>query len=319
MKTYTITLYGKEIAITQNEDGSFNKPDFILELEKQGTALKPAHEPICMARKPLSEKTVADNCLKWGTGGINIDGSRVEIPNGDKKVGGFGNGKIGFGGGDAKGVEWQEQTTGRFPANLLHDGSEEVKECFPETGKGSDKPRNRNTIGSFGMPNDATPEYSDSGSASRFFKSIIYQAKASKSERNKGCEGLEEKRIIGQPSFLDDGGYAKETGKPNKAIYNQNHHPTVKPIALMEYLIKMITPKGGVVLDPFMGSGSTGIGSILGGFNFIGIEREIEYIEIARARIEYASRNPNEFLNNNDAEDREEEMVESKKETNNLF
>jgi DNA modification methylase len=247
------------------------------EWEGWGTALKPAHEPICMARKPLSEKTVAENVLKYGTGGINVDGSRVgtneklsvkahDIPNGQFHYS--------FGA-----TDWEVNKLGRFPANLIHDNSEEVRECFPETksgkavvGTGKGYAENASGIASTGIIASC---FADSGNASRFFKSIIYQAKASKSERNKGCEGLEEKVRVRQ-------GLAGE----HKDTVSSNSHPTVKPVALMEYLIKMVTPTNGIVLDPFMGSGSTGVACVLNDFEFVGIDLDKDYCEIARARIE---------------------------------
>lgn len=249
-----------------------------------GTALKPAHEPICMARKPLAEKTVAENVLKYGTGGINIDESRVdyngEIPN----IGGRANHTRGDGYGFKElGENIEANTQGRFPANLIHDNSEEVRECFPETGKstGGRIGNKGSALNMMGQDYEAgDPGYGDSGNASRFFKSIIYQAKASKNERNKGCEGLEEKQ------YSHDGG-EKEIENPyqrNKSVAT-NNHPTVKPIALMEYLIKMVTPKGGIVLDPFAGSGSTLVSAKENGYQYIGIERESEYINIINARL----------------------------------
>ena len=245
-----------------------------------------------MARKPLSEKTVAENCLKWGTGGINIDESRVEA----KDIKELEVARSNF----EKNQTHKHTNTGqnflackelkathnvgRFPANLIHDGSEEVRECFPETKTG--KAIRSNSGGkTFGGEN-TKPVMEDlgyedgGGNASRFFKSIIYQAKASKSERNKGCEGLEERQ------YSHDG-REKEIDNPyqrNKSVAT-NNHPTVKPVALMEYLIKMVTPKGGTVLDPFMGSGSTGAACKKNGYEFIGIEMEAEYIKIAEARI----------------------------------
>ena len=249
-----------------------------------GTALKPAHEPICMARKPLAEKTVAENVLKYGTGGINIDESRVdyngEIPN----IGGRANHTRGDGYGFKElGENIEANTQGRFPANLIHDNSEEVRECFPETGKstGGRIGNKGSALNMMGQDYEAgDPGYGDSGNASRFFKSIIYQAKASKNERNKGCEGLEEKQ------YSHDG-REKEIENPyqrNKSVAT-NNHPTVKPIALMEYLIKMVTPKGGIVLDPFAGSGSTLVSAKENGYQYIGIERESEYINIINARL----------------------------------
>ena len=227
------------------------------EWEGWGTALKPAHEPICMARKPLAEKTVAENVLKYGTGGINIDESRVGTEiitqrfatvEGGKAIGGKG---VGI---KQKATGETTTTVGRFPANLIHDNSEEVRECFPDVkGRTGRKQLNEMTFqpGQFAKPQKLTKGVYDSGNASRFFKSIIYQAKASKSERGEG-----------------------------------NIHPTVKPVALMEYLIKMVTPKGGIVLDPFMGSGSTGVACVLNDFEFVGIDLDKDYCEIARARME---------------------------------
>jgi DNA modification methylase len=219
------------------------------EWEGWGTALKPAHEPICMARKPLAEKTVAENCLKYGTGGINIDESRVESDNPPKERPVLSHHKSYK---EAEFIPGQ----GRFPANLIHDNSEEVRECFPETGKGGHPQKaNESENNCLSGKNYARERDSrintDSGNASRFFKSIIYQAKASKSERGVG-----------------------------------NIHPTVKPVALMEYLIKMVTPTNGIVLDPFMGSGSTGVACVLNNFEFVGIDLDKDYCEIARARIE---------------------------------
>lgn len=184
--------------------------------EGWGTALKPANEPICLARKPL-DGTVAENVLKWGTGAINIDGCRIELSNGDDpRLGGKGSWKTNkaasnvYEGGYA-GKEVTSSEKGRFPANILTDGSVE-------------------------MPNGAQ----------RFF----YSAKASKADRGDG-----------------------------------NNHPTVKPTDLMRYLCRLVTPPGGIVLDPFMGSGSTGKAARLEGFQFVGIEREEQYFKIAKERV----------------------------------
>lgn len=231
------------------------------EWEGWGTALKPAHEPICMARKPLAEKTVAENCLKWGTGGINIDESRVEAQIGDKFGGGGLNSPVnGFMGNTdntyKKGTGFRDDThLGRFPANLIHDNSEEVRECFPESKSGGAINAPKTSKGIWGNADQTEWEgFNDSGNASRFFKSIIYQAKSSKSERTNGG-----------------------------AITNS--HPTIKPIALMEYLIKMVTKPGGIVLDPFAGSGSTLVAAKQNGYQYIGIEMTEEYIPIINARL----------------------------------
>ena len=161
------------------------------------------------------------------------------------------------------------------------DGSEEVVEGFPDTkstkskwkgfsGEGSNEGWQRKS-----HTKEIEGGFNDSGSASRFF----YCAKASKSERNKGLEGFEEKGIsIQQPHNSKD---LEERYK----MTSKNNHPTVKPVKLMQYLCRLITPKGGTILDPFMGSGSTGIGAKLEGFNFIGIELDPEYLKIAEARI----------------------------------
>jgi DNA modification methylase len=255
------------------------------EWEGWGTALKPAHEPICMARKPLSEKTVAENVLKYGTGGINIDESRVGTEDTRQKTGGAIEGS-GWG---TKGGAIAGSELGRFPANLIHDNSEEVTECFPDTKSQGHWSKTKTT--GFGEFGNGSSEYlgvgekdKEGGNASRFFKSIIYQAKASKSERDKGCESIEEKDIVtfatangtsGKPSSISEGRETKY----------RNNHPTVKPIKLMEYLIKLVTPKGGIVLDPFAGSGTTLVSAKQNGFRYIGIEMTEEYIPIIEARL----------------------------------
>ena len=197
-----------------------------------GSALKPSSEFFTLCRKPLSEKTIAANVLKWGTGGINIDGCRVGT---EEKLHPSSSTKMKYGGNamnessTKNDPNWVQNTQGRFPANLIHDGSQEVLKLFPETNQGS---------------------------AARFF----YCAKASKKDRNEG---------------LPEG----ETSS----------HPTVKPTALMRYLCRLITPAGGTVLDPYMGSGSTGKAAMLEGFNFVGCEIDDNYFDIARSRIENAT------------------------------
>jgi DNA modification methylase len=275
--------------------------------EGWGTALKPAHEPICVARKPLSEKTVAENVLKWGTGGLNIDGCRVsylsekdkkeacsERPNA-KNHNVARNVSFGFEGNDSLGN--RGCVDGRFPANLIHDGSDEVLAGFPDTKSGSgDKNSIRSRSNDFlGMKRDYIypSNGGDTGSAARFF----YCAKASKKDRDEGCEGLDEReaRVTGMqsdqgmPVRMENG---VVTGAKAPPKMSRNTHPTVKPTALMRYLCRLVTPPNGVVLDPFMGSGSTGKGAALEGFDFIGIEKEAEYFEIAKARIAAAQDKP---------------------------
>ena len=256
------------------------------EWEGWGTALKPAREDWLLMRKPLAEKTVAENCLKWGTGGINIDESRVE--SNEKIEQGREGRSIANSTSYHDGLKPTERTfqNARFPANLIHDGSEEVRECFPESTsgarkKGDHKEYDASSYKFGGLYSEDVP--AESGNASRFFKSIIYQAKASKSERNKGMDELEAKPMYkadGSSQSLEIFG-STDGGREDR----KNNHPTVKPIALMEYLIKMVTPKGGIVLDPFAGSGSTLVAAKQNGYQYIGIEMTEEYIPIINARL----------------------------------
>ena len=245
-----------------------------------GTALKPAWEPIIVARKPL-DSTVAANVLTHGTGAMNIDGCRVET---NDSFGGGTKGTSGFAAGYEHDGWVAGSNKGRWPANLIHDGSDEVAGLFP-VNKPHKMVRNR-TLGARPFNNDGkateyetTETIEDSGgSAARFF----YCAKANKSDRNEGLEEFDLKREADRVS--DDGvGGDNPRNRTNKL--KLNHHPTVKPTALMRYLCKLVTRLGGVVLDPFCGSGSTGKAAILEGFKFIGIEKEFEYCEIANARI----------------------------------
>jgi hypothetical protein len=271
-----------------------------------GTALKPALEPITLARKPL-EGTVAANVLAHGTGGLNVDGCRVASSDQIAAV----TGKATLcGTRDGYDRPWKHDpaalaarqeranaaiekanTLGRWPANLIHDGSDEVVGLFPE--RDGSKPGTRYNGPKFdgdvyNASSTAQKEfgYGDSGSAARFF----YCAKASKADRDEGCEALEERKSgMSNGAQLNGEGYDKgqDIGL-NRVISRRNNHPTVKPTALMRYLCRLVTPPGGVVLDPFMGSGSTGKAAILEGFQFVGIEREEEYIKIAKARIDSA-------------------------------
>ena len=218
-----------------------------------GTALKPAMEDWWLCRKPLSEKTVAENVLKWGTGGINIDGCRLGgVPDSSSW---FANRTVSktfhgqFNDNTLKGKAYKENQ-GRFPANFIHDGSEEVTGLFPNK-------------------------------SHRFF----YSPKASKGERNEGLEGFEAKRHADRNK---DDGSGGDNPRNRTNTPKVNFHPTVKPVKLMEYLCRLITPKNGIVLDPFMGSGTTGIAAANEGFRFVGIEREPDYFKIASARIEAA-------------------------------
>ena len=248
--------------------------------EGWGTALKPAHEPICVARKPL-EGTVAANVLKWGVGGLNIDASRIPLDANDPLQDGVKHDNKKLDTGDAD-TQWgfkavdREAGLGRWPANFIHSGDPEVTELFPKSkaGKEGDE-RGTGGIWNGGNGIPVGPQYGDNGSAARYF----YCAKASNSDRNDGLDGFSEKKV--------GDGRKKDSDAPQQrgATMRKNTHPTVKPSTLMQYLCRMVTPPGGTVLDPFMGSGSTGRGAVLEGFNFIGIEMNPEYIDIARARI----------------------------------
>ena len=222
-----------------------------------GTALKPAFEPIVLARKPLSEGTVAANVLRWRTGALNIDASRIAAPDGvpvfhkdNKRAGNtfdVGSNRTG-----------ETSTQGRWPANVVHDGSDEVIGAFPNTNGSKRGVKDPNGSmgyhgGASGLPG-VVGGYDDAGgSAARFF----YSAKASKQDRN------------------------------------GSKHPTVKPISLMEWLCTLITPPGGTVLDPFAGSGTTGIAAQNKGFQVVLCEREAEYVTDIKAR--FAGSSPGEW------------------------
>jgi site-specific DNA-methyltransferase (adenine-specific) len=242
-----------------------------------GTALKPALEPITVARKPIAGPIV-ENVLNYGTGALNIDGCRV----GEEGGGGNGLGshfdRLGKTEPLVKHGPDQTGTIGRWPANLIHDGSEEVLDLFPDTGK-STGGRIGNAGGGTvknvptGVFSQGDPGYGDSGSAARFF----YCAKASKRDRDDGLDSFD-LAVAGGMSGRRDGSMGSVT-------MSRNIHPTVKPTALMRYLVRLVTPPGGVVLDPFMGSGTTGKAAVLEGFRFVGIDRTEDYLPIARARI----------------------------------
>ena len=263
-----------------------------------GTALKPALEPITVARKPLIG-TVAENVVTHGTGAINVDGCRVGIDasdndyrkncSGDRGHEGTRNkSETGFtsirtGGGSS--------SFGRWPANLIHDGSDEVLSCFPQssgqqgdvTGSEPSHTGTANCYGEYGRV--PAMKRGDSGSAARFF----YCSKASNKDRNDGMDGAEDKVLArsnqAQAEASRGSAVDKSSGAYNKPRIRKNNHPTVKPTDLMRYLCRLVTPPGGIVIDPHMGSGSTGRGAILEGFRFIGIDNEFPYCEIAIRRI----------------------------------
>ena len=306
------------------------------EWEGWGTALKPAHEPIVMARKPLSEKTVVNNVLEWGTGGINIDESRITTN--DTLGGGATKGSVlAIDGFDRPWMHDEEkmkefsdkmkekvehaQTLGRFPSNIILD-KEAGKILDEQTGqlKSGDMPGKYKGWGKNGIYGSTDNEleqtyYGDKGGASRFF----YCPKTSKTDRNEGLEDFKGKQIGTYNAHSSDLeiyggsslGAASMSGNNKMPQPKQNFHPTVKPTDLMLYLIRLVTPKGGTTLDPFMGSGSTGKAAVRGGFDFIGIEREKEYIEIAEARIQYEIDNP--------YSEEKEERIKINKNSNKFF
>ena len=248
-----------------------------------GTALKPAHEPICMARRPLVG-TVAQNREKFGVGAINVEACRI------------GSDAVGWGG--QQQAEGRQTTPGgffdgaprpaegRWPANVIHDGGPEVLECFPEeagavapvTVRNGDK--FRTTYGAFAGNRDeeGSTFHADTGSAARFF----YCAKADRGERNAGCYDEEAKPLLWSSGEQSPGTFQAE-GTNRSA---ENNHPTVKPVDLMRYLIRLVTPKGGLVLDPFSGSGSTGIAAMEEECHFLGVEINPGYAAIAQKRID---------------------------------
>jgi len=335
---YKVDYKGYEFIITQNEDGSFNIPDEIKDIEPFGTAVKPANEPICVARKPLSEKSVAENVLKWGTGGINVDGCRVgneimkeQIRNNDGGM--FMN----------KNKAILPEHEGRFPANLILEcicdevikgkkgevkstnrvrkgeaaGGLDINEnkkssegidnyndkgdthtnpncpCYlldEQTGVSKSSPNKwegDNNAAIYGKYEKGIRQstFSDKCGASRFF----YQAKVSKSERNMGLDGFDSKLQSAaefRPSYMEKALKGEDGNPYGRYTPTKNTHPTVKPVNLMTYLCRLITPQGGIVLDPFTGSGSTGIAARLEGFDFIGMEMDEDYFKIAESRIE---------------------------------
>lgn len=259
-----------------------------------GTALKPAHEPIVLARKPLSEPSVAANVLRWGTGAINIDDCRIpDIGDADeretKSKNAHGNFESGPMSNQIYGTFSRNRDNydppGRFPANFIHDGSPEVLAAFPVTGSVGHHPRAlwRGGIGNDGhQGQDGLGERSElgPGSAGRFF----YSAKASKADREEGLAAFPLQEAGMRNGSGADLTRAYQDGQAQRA----NVHPTVKPTGLMRYLVRLVTPAGGVVFDPFAGSGSTGKAALLEGCSFIGCEITPEYIPIAEARLAHA-------------------------------
>jgi site-specific DNA-methyltransferase (adenine-specific) len=228
--------------------------------EGWGTALKPAWEPIVLARKPLAG-TVAENVQAFRTGALNIDGCRIE------------------------GANDENATLGRWPANFAHDGSDEVVALFPDEAGAAAPVHKRGTdkfclaYGKFpgNVDEKGSTFQGDSGSAARFF----YCAKASREDREDGLAHLSKRPMLWSSGESNPGSFQSE-GTDRSA---RNNHPTVKPTDLMRWLCRLVTPPGGLVLDPFMGSGSTGRAAFAENFRFVGIERDPQWLPIAEARI----------------------------------
>jgi site-specific DNA-methyltransferase (adenine-specific) len=256
--TYQASDVDKENKLTSNAVAPYEPiTDEAKAWQGWGTALKPAMEMITMAQKPI-KGTIASNALEWGTGAINVDATRVPMDEDDFAKLSTGVDKIRERGG-VMDNSWKNSSDlsganpanplGRWGANFIHDGSQEVLELFPQN-----------------------------PSTARFF----YCSKANKKDRNEGLEGLEPKQ------YSHDGREVRnETAYQRNDSVAANHHPTVKPTDIMCYLVRMVTRKGCTVLDPFMGSGTTGKAAMREGMNFIGCELDAEYLAIAEKRIQY--------------------------------
>lgn len=291
-------VHGEGFPKSKNQHGDW---------EGWGTALKPAWEPIIMARKPFAG-TVEQNLAANGCGGLNVDACRVLADDevSTRGAGGlmshvssgkpYPRGRNGEASADrsyadsgatdfsAKPGPRNGSEKGRWPANLIHDGSDEVVRLFPSeagaiapvTRRGSNK--FANTYGEFAGQEECGATFQgDRGSAARFF----YCAKASRTDRNDGLQGRERKAVNWSSGDQSPGTFQS----PNTDRQQENHHPTVKPTELMRWLVRLVCPRGSLVVDPFMGSGSTGKAAAMEQVNFIGIDHDAEYCEIARARI----------------------------------
>lgn len=265
------------------------------EWEGWGTALKPAHEPICVARKPIEEKTVADNCLKYGTGGINIDGSRIELkgekaPTGSAKrvyaSNEFTDEKV-------YGDNTETSPLGRFPSNVIMDSEagEILDRQFPTAGafapvNNRNSEKTENIYGKY-LPivDNGRSFQGDEGGPSRFF----YCPKPDVFEREKGLKSFE----LQEAGIKNDSGRGFSETDPYKKVMRRNIHPTVKPIDLMRYLVKLVTKKGGITLDPWCGSGSTLCGAKMELINYVGIDESEYSAKLSEARV--AAWNPDVY------------------------
>lgn len=278
-------LYGSGFPKSHNLDGEF---------AGWGTTLKPALEPITVARVPFGG-TVAANMERYGVGALNVDACRIGDTRTPTTAKDFSAWRAAEGRTDLQVADADTDTAkGRWPANVVHDGSAEVLEAFPEDA-GACAPasgpclrrRNDSLRGVFAGLDGAPAFHGDAGSAARFF----YCAKASPADRDEGLEALPVGPAGGlRGNAVVSGQRLSGDGEPILTPQRRNRHPTVKPTDLMRWLCRLVVPRGGVVLDPFMGSGSTGKAAIREGMGFVGIERDRESFETARARIAHELR-----------------------------
>lgn len=277
-----------------------------------GSALKPAVECWWLLRKPLSEKSLEANALVHGVGGLNIDQCRIGIDDAERSVidnrSGKGDKTEGWGhiGIRADGERFQSHAQGRWPANLLLDdqaaqlldemSGERKAGVAVKRNKRADQYENGQVYGRYRQLTQDDLGYGDTGGASRYFARFahdeddvplrfFYCAKASKRDRDEGLEGMPERVGVKQFNEGMEGKLRSDGTVIKEAAKLRNHHPTVKPTQLMRYLCRLVTPPNGTVLDPFMGSGSTGKAAKLEGFHFVGIEISEEYLAIAEKRI----------------------------------
>lgn len=295
-------VYGSGFPKSQDIGRALDKRGISNDYHGYGTNLKPSHEPIVMARKPI-KTSIIDNVQEWGTGALNIDACRVAADKTDV----FDGGAKASSGVFVQGYEHdgfvEGSPLGRFPANFIHDGSAEVVELFPLAGNGNNKQPysyagkeyNNKSNSMFNGDKPQSPSnYNDTGSAARFF----YCAKVSKTERNIGCDDVNLADFTNKGNGIDR--VCETCGVPQLKPHlcncevkswvrpqkTGNHHPTVKPVALMKYLIQLVTPPNGHVLDPFNGSGSTGMAAVELNMNYTGIELDPNYVAIANKRIQ---------------------------------
>lgn len=297
-------LYGSGFSKSYNIGLAIDKKNGVSQNKWQGwgTCLKPAYEPIIVARKPF-KGSVVDNIIKYKVGGLNIDECRIPTNDDLARINRTDNGMFGIGKNNNNAQKCKElgiEYGGRFPANIITDGSEEVKSGFPETKSDGCT----HTLKNFSNFKSSMMHFTDkkcekprincdkqfpidSGSAMRYF----YSAKASKKDRDEGLDAFQDKTFH---SVLNQKNGSGDRLDGAKTPIRKNIHPTCKPTELMQYLVRLVSPKGATILDPFMGSGSTGKAVMFenrerdANYKFIGIELTDEYLPIAQARIEYA-------------------------------